>query len=180
MKKTPALFLDRDGVINKDLNYLYKISDFKFLDAVFDCCKYFKHRGYKIVIITNQAGIARGYYTLEQFNKLTKWMLLQFEKNDISIDGVYFCPHHPDGLIQEYSKKCDCRKPEPGMLLQAMQELHLDMKMSILIGDKVSDVQAGINAGVGTNILVKTGKELDLNKAVIADQVVDSLVALLP
>ena len=94
MKK--ALFLDRDGVINKEKNYLYKIEDFEFIDGVFDTCRYFQDLGYLIIVITNQAGIARGKYTEKDFEILTTWMLKEFEKENITISKVYYCPHHPD------------------------------------------------------------------------------------
>jgi len=153
MKK--ALFLDRDGVVNKEKNYLYKIEDFEFLDGVFETCHYFQEKGYLIIIITNQAGIARGKYTEEDFAILTEWMVGEFKKQGIDIAKVYHCPHHPD-----FTGKCKCRKPKPGMLLKAQKEFEIDMKNSILIGDKVSDVDAGKNAGIGSNYLVETGHKV--------------------
>jgi len=154
-----ALFLDRDGVINKEKNYLYKIDDFEFIDGVFETCRYFQEIGYLIFVITNQAGIARAKYTENDFNILNKWMIEKFSKENIKIIEVYHCPHHPD-----YSKECDCRKPKPKMILDAKKKFNIDLKKSILVGDKNTDIEAGINASVGTNYLVSTGHKISENK----------------
>jgi len=164
-----ALFLDRDGVINKEKNYLYKVEEFEFIDGVFDTCKFFQDRGYELIIITNQAGIARGYYTEEDFHKLNDWMLEEFKKRGIKISKVYFCPHHPD-----FTGECECRKPKPGMILQAQGEFGLDLSSSILVGDKESDIRVGKNAGVGLNVLVKSGHKID-EKNTQADLVLKSI-----
>ncbi len=148
---TKALFLDRDGVINIEKNYLYKIEDFEFIDGIFDLCLYYQSLEYSIFVVTNQSGIAREYYTTDNFNSLTTWMVSEFLKNGITISKVYFCPHHPN-----ISGKCSCRKPEPGMLLEAQNEFNLDMKHSVMIGDKERDIQAAINAGVGETYLFDT------------------------
>ncbi len=153
-----ALFLDRDGVINKEKNYLYKIEDFEFIDGVFETCKYFQDREYLIVIITNQAGIARGKYTEVEYQILTNWMINEFEKKGIKISKVYHCPHHP-----EFSGECECRKPKPKMILDAQKEFDIDLANSILVGDKNSDIEAGIKAGVKMNYLVETGHKIDEN-----------------
>jgi len=148
MKK--ALFLDRDGVINIEKEYLYKIEEFEFADGVFEICKSFQDRGYKIVIITNQSGIARGFYSEDEFLALTNWMVKEFKQNGIDIATVKYCPHHPD-----FNQKCECRKPNPGMIIDASKELGIDLEKSILIGDKISDIEAGKRAGIGVNILIK-------------------------
>mgnify|MGYP002719324495 CR=1 FL=1 len=134
-----ALFLDRDGVINEDFGYIFKIEDFKFLDGIFQLLKEFKKREFLIIIITNQSGIQRGYYTTKDFEILTDYMKDEFKKRDIDIDKVYFCPH---------LSGCECRKPNPGMILAAKDELGIDLSKSYLIGDKLSDIEAGKNAGV--------------------------------
>jgi D-glycero-D-manno-heptose 1,7-bisphosphate phosphatase len=149
-----AIFLDRDGVINKEKNYLYKKEDFEFIDGVFDACKYFQKLGYQLIIITNQSGIARGYYQEEDFQKLTQWMLRKFTNQGLRILDVFFCPHGPEST-------CNCRKPKPGMLLEARGKYNIDMKNSWMIGDKEADVQAANAAGVENTILVKTGHNID-------------------
>ena len=150
-----ALFLDRDGVINIEKNYLYKISEFEFIDGIFDVCRYFQKLDYFIVVITNQAGIARGLYTEDDFIKLNNWMIGEFKSNNINITKVYYCPHHP-----EFGVECECRKPRLGMILRAKAEIGIDLQNSILVGDKISDVEAGINAGVGRNYLITTASSI--------------------
>jgi D-glycero-D-manno-heptose 1,7-bisphosphate phosphatase len=146
-----ALFLDRDGVINIDKNYVHKISDFEFVDGIFDFCKKYQDAGYLIIVITNQAGIAREYYGHDDFAKLTVWMTNQFKLQGIEIAKVYYCPHHPD-----FDKHCNCRKPNPGMILDAKREFDIDLNNSVLIGDKPSDIGAGRSAGIEKLILIKT------------------------
>lgn len=150
-----AFFLDRDGVINKEKDYVYKIEDFDFIDGVFEVCKYLQTQDYLIIIITNQAGIARGKYTEEDYQRLTNWMINEFEKKGIKISKVYHCPHHPD-----FSGTCDCRKPKAGMILQAKKDFDIDLSQSILVGDKNSDIEAGVNAGIRMNYLVETGHKI--------------------
>jgi len=149
-----AIFLDRDGVINKEKNYLYKKEDFEFIDGVFDACKYFQKLGYQLIVVTNQSGIARGYYQEEDFQKLTQWMLGQFINQGLRILDVFFCPHGPEST-------CNCRKPKPGMLLEARGKYNIDMKNSWMIGDKEADVRAANAAGIENTILVKTGHDID-------------------
>lgn len=144
-----ALFLDRDGVINVEKNYLYRIEDFEFLDGIFELCRRFQSRDYRIIVVTNQSGIARGMYSEEDFSRLTFWMIETFEKEGITIDQVYHCPHHPD-----ITGPCECRKPKPGMLLEAKKAFELDMKASVMIGDKERDIEAAINAGITTTYLL--------------------------
>ena len=147
--KKPALFLDRDGVVNVEKNYLHRIEDFEFIDGIFELCGHYRDRGYLIVIITNQSGIARGYYSEADFETLTAWMLGEFKKRGIEIAGVYYCPHHP-----EISGECSCRKPEPGMFLSAASELGIDLERSVLVGDSERDVVAARRAGVKETYLL--------------------------
>ena len=136
-----TIFLDRDGVINKEVNYLHNIDDFEFIDGVFEACRHFQKLGYEIIIITNQSGIARGYYTEYDYQLITKWMLDQFEERNVKILDVFHCPHGPDS-------SCDCRKPKPGMLLQAINQYGIDMKRSWMIGDKDVDIKAANAANI--------------------------------
>lgn len=164
MKK--ALFLDRDGIINKEYNYVHKIEDFDFIPGIFDFCKFFLNIGYIIVVITNQAGIARNYYTIKDFNILTQWMLKEFQKRNIEISKVYHCPHHP-----EYTGDCDCRKPHPGMLFRAKNEMNINLNESVLVGDKQSDLIAGYNAGLSKeNCHLYKGSFADILKQYVNSQ----------
>jgi D-glycero-D-manno-heptose 1,7-bisphosphate phosphatase len=149
-----VVFLDRDGVINKEVGYLHKIEDFEFIDGVFDACLDFQSSGYKIIIVTNQSGIERGYYTKEDFHVVTDWMLKQFKYHEIEVLDVFYCPHGPES-------GCDCRKPKPGMFIQANDKYHIDMSNSWMIGDKEADIQAANSAGISNTVLVKSGHDID-------------------
>lgn len=148
----PALFLDRDGVINVEKNYVHCIEDFEFLDGIFDLCRAVTERNMPIVVVTNQAGIGRGYYSEAQFQTLTNWMRDRFEEAGAPVAAVYFCPYHPEHGVGSYRKESFDRKPNPGMLLRARDDLGLDLARSILIGDKASDIAAAKAAGVGVTL----------------------------
>lgn len=155
-----ALFLDRDGVINIEKDYLYKIEDFEFIDGIIDLCKHFINLNYMIVVVTNQSGIAREYYTQHEFEVLTQWMINEFMKSGVEISRVYNCPHHPD-----ISGQCDCRKPKPGMLLDAQKDFNIDLSASIMIGDKERDIEAGLNAGLKESYLFDESQSTINSKA---------------
>ena len=155
-----VLFLDRDGVINVEKDYLYKIADFVFIDGILDLCKYYESHGYIIVVVTNQSGIARKFYTEEDFLILTKWMINEFSNNGVTINKVYHCPHHPS-----ISGACKCRKPHPGMLLRLEEEFDVDYANSIIIGDKERDIEAGLNAGINETYLFCEDKNISESKA---------------
>lgn len=144
-----ALLLDRDGVINVEKNYVWRIEDFEFLPGIFELCATARALGYALVVITNQAGIGRGYYTETDYQRLTAWMLGEFGARGIAIERVYHCPYHPTAGIGDYLRDSFDRKPNPGMILKARDELDLDLGQSVLIGDKDSDIAAGRTAGVG-------------------------------
>jgi len=143
-----ALFLDRDGVINVEKNYLHRIEDFEFIDGIFELCRKYQSLGYKIIVVTNQSGIARGYYSEEDFEKVTRWMVAAFREKGILIDDIYHCPHHPD-----ISGVCSCRKPEPGMLVEAAREHGIDLASSVLVGDSERDITAAHRVGVKESYL---------------------------
>ena len=147
-KKNRAVFLDRDGTINVEKNYVYRCEDFSFLPDVPMALKRFQDAGFLLVVVTNQSGVARGYYTLDDVDKLhehMKQLLLQF---GIVLSGIYVCPHLADGVKGgPFSLACDCRKGRPGMLLQAAEELNIELSKSYMIGDKLSDLEAGHLAG---------------------------------
>lgn len=173
MKK--ALFLDRDGVINKEINYLYRIKDVIFIEGVFEQLKIFQENNYLLFIITNQAGISKGYYREEDYLKLNNWMINKFKEKDIYITKVYHCPYHPD--YNNYLEYKNDRKPNPGMIIKAKKEFNIDLNKSILIGDKESDIEAGKNAGIKTNILVRSGHRIDESKT-IADGIINDISSL--
>jgi D-glycero-D-manno-heptose 1,7-bisphosphate phosphatase len=162
-----TIFLDRDGVINKEKNYLYKIKEFEFIDGVFRACQYFKELNYKIIVITNQSGISRNYYTENDFKSLNSWMITQFKKNDIDILDVFHCPHGP-------KSNCTCRKPKPGMLIKAQIKYNIDMENSWMIGDHEVDIIAANNAGIFNTVLVRSGhliNESESNARYILDSI---------
>jgi D-glycero-D-manno-heptose 1,7-bisphosphate phosphatase len=157
-----AVFLDRDGVININHGYVYQQDKFDFIDGIFDVARYANKQCYKLVVVTNQAGIGRGYYTEEQFHQITHWMCDQFLAAGAPISKVYFSPYHPTSGIGAYLKDDYSRKPNPGMILQAQKDLMIDLSSSVLIGDKASDIQAGTSAGVGTNLLFASDRPNEL------------------
>jgi len=144
-----ALFLDRDGVINHDSGYTSSTENFQFIDGIFDLCRAAKQLGYLIIVVTNQAGIGRGYYTEADFLKLTEWMCEQFEAESAPITEVFYCPYHPEYGVGDYKKESFDRKPNPGMILQAAEKYNIDLAHSIMIGDNDSDMQAASKAGIG-------------------------------
>lgn len=164
-----ALFLDRDGVVNVEKNYLHKIEDFELMEGILEVCRAYQEQGYLIIIVTNQSGISRGYYTEEDFALLSRWMIEHFKDSGITITRIYHCPHHEsiDGV-------CECRKPEPGMFLAAEREYDLDMAASVMIGDNERDIEAALRAGVGMNILLS-----EVATESQANQIIDSLRELL-
>lgn len=156
-----AFFLDRDGVINFDSGYVHKKEDFEFLDGVFIACNIIKEHGYKIIIITNQAGIGRGYYSEDDFKLLNKWMVDVFVNEGIIIDDVYFCPHHPESATGHYLLDCECRKPQPGLILKALSEHNISPDASVMVGDKVSDIEAAKRANIKSSFFVKSRYKAD-------------------
>lgn len=156
----PAAFLDRDGVINVDHGYTSRIEDFAWVPGVLDGAARLRERGFALVVVTNQSGIGRGYYTEGAFAALTDWMRAAFEQAGAPLAGVYHCPHHPSDALGALRVDCACRKPAPGMLLQAAHELDLALSSSVLFGDKPSDLLAAQAAGVPHRWLLATnGRE---------------------
>lgn len=149
-----AVFLDRDGIINEDHGYVSSPEEFEFKPGIFALCQQLRQKGFKLVVVTNQSGIGRGYYSEQRFWQLSDWMRLQFEREGIVLDGIYFCPHHPTDAIGQYRHQCACRKPAPGMLLQAAEELGLRLSDSLMIGDKLSDMEAAKAAGLKGGFLL--------------------------
>jgi D-glycero-D-manno-heptose 1,7-bisphosphate phosphatase len=163
-----AIFLDRDGVINVEKDYVYKIEEFEFIDGLFERLKKFQELGYLLFIITNQSGIGRGYYSIKDFEVLTAWMLKEFEKEGITISQVEFCPHSPEQI-------CQCRKPKTGMIDNILKNFNIDLEHSWLIGDKDADIQCAKNAHIKNTIQVKSGHTFDETQSQ-ADFVCESIV----
>ena len=156
MGKKRAVFLDRDGTINVEVQYLGNPADFQFIPGVPWALRRLKGAGFLLVVVTNQSGIGRGYYDEAALESIHEQMHADLAGFGVSIDACYFCPHHPDHATGNYRKECDCRKPLPGMLQQAAEDLDIDLSRSYMIGDKLADVEAGINAGC-TPLMVLTG-----------------------
>lgn len=134
-----AVFLDRDGTINEDRHYLYRIEDFVFLPGIVEALRLLQEVGFLLIVVTNQSGIGRGYYTEADFQKLNAWMLEELKRQGVTLTATYYCPHLPDAKISRYRKDCDCRKPRTGLFMQAVQELRIDLARSYAIGDKLRD-----------------------------------------
>ncbi|PHM36885.1 D,D-heptose 1,7-bisphosphate phosphatase [Xenorhabdus mauleonii] len=174
----PAVFLDRDGTINIDHGYVHEIDNFQFIDGTIEAMLELKKMGYALVLVTNQSGIARKLFTEEQFVQLTEWMDWSLADRGVDLDGIYYCPHHPEASDDEYKKECQCRKPQPGMLLDAQKELNIDMSSSYMVGDKIEDMLAANAANVGIKVLVRTGKPVTEVAEQAADLVINSLADL--
>ncbi|MGL5349153.1 MAG: D-glycero-beta-D-manno-heptose 1,7-bisphosphate 7-phosphatase [Cetobacterium sp.] len=151
-----VIFLDRDGTINVEKSYLHKWEDFEFEKNVIDGLKELKKMGYEFIVVTNQSGIARGYYSEDDLKALNNEMVKELKKHDIDILECYYCPHHPEKGLDQYKKNCDCRKPNPGMLLEGIKKYNVDIENSFMIGDKKTDLEAGKKAGL-KSILILTG-----------------------
>ncbi len=146
--RSPALFLDRDGVINHEIGYLHRPEDVRWVMGIFSLARTARALGYKLVVVTNQAGIARGLYTTAEFESLMRWMGAAFEAEGAPLDAVYHCPYHPEHGLGEWKREHEDRKPSPGMLLRAARDLQLDLSRSLLVGDRCSDVAAANAAGL--------------------------------
>ena len=165
-KERKAVFLDRDGVLDKDYGYLYEIEKLEWVDGAKEAIAYLTKKGYMIFVVTNQSGIARGFYNHEDVHKLHDYMASELEKAGGKIEKFYYCPHHPKGIVKEYAIVCDCRKPKPGMLLKAMKEYPINREESFLIGDKESDVKAAEAAGI-KGYLFTSGNLLDFVQRIV-------------
>lgn len=143
-----AIFLDRDGVINRDNGYTYKITDLEFLPDVPESLRILSQAGFKLFVITNQSGVARGFYTLSDVNQFHDFLQSELARYHVQIDAFLVCPHHPQGVIKEFAKACDCRKPEPGLIREAMSKFDINLSESYLIGDKFSDIECAKRMGI--------------------------------
>lgn len=155
-KKIKVAFLDRDGVINKDIGYLSNFEQFEYIEGSIDAMKMLEEAGYEIIIITNQSGIARGFFSLRDYENLTNQYLSYLRNFGINVLDVFYCPHHPNGIRSPYNINCECRKPKPGMILKAIKKYNISLNSSFLVGDKYSDIQAAKLAGIKKTYLVKS------------------------
>ena len=163
-----AIFFDRDGVLNEEVGYLWQVDKFKWIDGARDAIKLCNERGFLTVVVTNQGGIAKGLYTAREVDALHAFMQRELSEVGAHIDAFYYCPHHPAGTVAEFSIVCDCRKPQPGLILRACRELDIDPAQSILIGDSKRDIEsaeaARLRAGIfftGNNLLDAVKAELE-------------------
>ncbi|WP_294496081.1 D-glycero-beta-D-manno-heptose 1,7-bisphosphate 7-phosphatase [uncultured Ruminobacter sp.] len=173
-----AVFLDRDGVINVEKDYVYTIDEFEFIEDSIEALKIIQDKGYALVVVTNQSGIARGYYTEEDFLKLTEWMDWCLIDRGVTLDGIYYCPHHPEKGIGKYKVDCNCRKPKAGLIFDAVKQLDIDLGRSVMVGDTVSDIECGKNAGIKRNYLVRSGHAISAEDEKKATGVYKDLMAL--
>ena len=174
--KNKACFLDRDGVLNVEIDYLHEPEKLILENGVIEALQLLQKNNYKLIVVTNQAGVARGFYECSDVEKVHEAMAAVLAENSIKIDHFYYCSHH-----EKFTGECDCRKPKPGMILQGAEKFDIDLKSSFMIGDRITDIQAGISAGCGKSILVMSGygkntiKENDCSKIPIAENLLDAV-----
>ena len=172
-----AVFLDRDGVITQDPpHYAYRLDQLKLIPKSAEAIRLLNKNNFQVIVVSNQSGVARGYYKEKDLMKFNYALEEELKKDDAYIDAIYYCPHHPEAKIERYKINCNCRKPKPGMLKKAAKELNIDLKLSFMIGDKLSDIEAGKRAGCKT-IIVKTGYGIEelKNKTINCDYIADDL-----
>jgi len=174
-----AVFIDRDGVINEDRGHVHKIDDFVLIPGVIEGLARLQEAKYKLIVITNQAGIAHGYYDQNAMERLHDYLIEILALHNVVLDGIYFCPHHPNGIVSSLAVGCNCRKPAPGMVIKAANEHMINLSSSVLIGDKLTDIEAGKRAGVGLNILVKSDIKVDetlgIERTIVSDTLLDAV-----
>ena len=172
-----AAFIDRDGVLNEERAFVHRIEDFVFLPGAIEALRALERAGYRRVVVTNQSGIARGLYTEADYQRLTDQVRERLRGEGVTLDAIEYCPHLADAPLAQYRRACECRKPAPGMLLKAIRALDLDPAGSFLVGDRLTDVQAGRAAGIGRCFLVRTGYALSGEAIGAADGVYADLLA---
>lgn len=170
-----AVFLDRDGVVNIDRHYLHEVEQFEFIPGVPQALQRLQQAGWRLVVVTNQSGIARGYFTEDDYHHLTRHMTERLAEAGVRLDAVLHCPHLPDAPVATYRIACACRKPAPGLLVRAARQLGLDLARSVMVGDKGSDLRAGRSAGVARCLLVRSGQPIGEDDIAQADAVHDDL-----
>ncbi len=179
-----AFFLDRDGVVIREAEYLSSVKEVKIFNETFQALKLMKEAGYLIIVVSNQSGVARGYFEESTIPIIHKHINSELKKENIEVNAFYYCPHHDNGSIEKYSIPCECRKPKSGMLDKAAKDFNIDLTKSFMIGDKTSDIKAGKNANVAKSILVKSGHSFILtpeeeNEIVVKDDILEATKYLL-
>jgi len=178
-----AVFLDRDGTLNVEKNYVYKTDDFEFIDGAVEAIRLLNENDFLVIVISNQAGIARGFYKPSDVQVLHDYIQSELRKQGAHVDAFFYCPHHPEGKVEEFRKICNCRKPATGMALEAEGKLKLDLKRSFIVGDSGIDMKLGENTGM-KSILVKTGhgeetlkesKQRELNYEVAVENILEAV-----
>lgn len=164
-----AIFFDRDGTLNAEVGYLYRIEEFEWIDGAIDAIKFCNQNDYMAIVVTNQSGIARGFYSEDDVNRLHAWMNERLATVGAHIDAFYYCPHHPRGAVERYAVECECRKPRPKMILDAIDRFNIDRDRSMMIGDKPRDIESGLNAGV-RGVLFEGGNLLETLKAALKNR----------
>jgi D-glycero-D-manno-heptose 1,7-bisphosphate phosphatase len=154
--KKPAVFIDRDGTINEQMGYVNHVSRFRILPKVPQAIRMLNRHGFLVFVVSNQSGVAKGYYPLDLVSTLHQLLVSRIKEKKASIDGIFFCPHHPEGSVPEFSRDCDCRKPKTGLIEQACRSFEIDLRRSFVVGDMCTDIELAHRAGI-TGILVKTG-----------------------
>jgi D-glycero-D-manno-heptose 1,7-bisphosphate phosphatase len=163
-----AVFMDRDGVLNEDRGYVSRPEDFQWLPGAVQALRWLKRAGWRLVIVTNQSGIARGLYGPAEYDNLTSWMESELAAQEVRFDGIYHCPHLRDAPLAAWRRQCECRKPQPGMLRRAARELDLDLASSVMIGDKPSDIAAGRAAKLAACIRIASAPAADASSPELA------------
>lgn len=180
LQKSKACFLDRDGVLIEEGNYLSSPSGVVIFSETIQALKILRENGFKVIVITNQGGVAKGYYKEKSISEVHKEIDCQLIKFGLKVDKYYYCPHHPEGTVKKYSITCKCRKPSPGLIFDAVKDFDIDISKSFLIGDKISDIEAAQKAGC-EGILVRTGHGLEyIEKAkkkniIIAENILEAV-----
>ena len=160
-----AVFFDRDGVLNEEVGYLFEVEKFRWTTDAIDAIKFCNEKNFLVIVVTNQSGVARNFYTEDDIKKIHDFMQTDLKKFSAHIDAFYYCPHHPEGVVEKYKKICDCRKPKPGMIFQAAKDFDIDLKQSILFGDSQRDIESANNAGLKAGIFFNGGNLFDLVKS---------------
>ncbi len=146
--KSKAVFFDRDGTLNVDIAYLHRPEDFIWIEGAKEAIKYVNDKGYLAILVTNQSGVARGYYPEEDIKEVYEWMNKELAKIGAHLDALFFCPHHPQGKIPAYTQVCNCRKPDTGMIDEACLQFNIERSKSYFVGDSDTDMDCAHNAGI--------------------------------